>query len=134
MSRTDSRSDLMALADQATLIVYNCTGKIEHQWQRQLIEKINKALRHAASQPDREALGTFACPICGKAEPHYHSQEERQGTVVVAWLCEIAQVVTCNGNENVWSDWKPSLTFNRPEAPDGSIRNLRPLYAGPVIR
>lgn len=36
------------MADQATLIVYNCVGKIEHQWQRQLIEKINRAL---SSQP-----------------------------------------------------------------------------------
>jgi hypothetical protein len=77
---------------------------------------------------------TFVRPICGKDEPHYHSMDERQRSLAAAWLYEMAHVVTQQmGQPNVWSDWRKTLTYHYPDdSPAGSIRNLRPLYAGPI--
>jgi hypothetical protein len=35
------------MATEAERIVFNCTGRIEHIWQRRLVEKIDRAIRNA---------------------------------------------------------------------------------------
>jgi hypothetical protein len=43
----------------------------------------------------------------------------------IAWIYELAYVM--RGDK--YSDWRERITKHKPNVPEGSIRNLRPLYA-----
>lgn len=53
---------------------------------------------------------------------------EAAGADAVAWIFELAS--THNISTGEYSDWKECIQVQRPVVPPGSIRNLRPLYAG----
>jgi hypothetical protein len=44
----------------------------------------------------------------------------------IAWYYELAKSVTTDG---IYSGWYHCLTFEKPQVPDQSIRNLTPLYS-----
>lgn len=51
----------------------------------------------------------------------------------VAWSYELANAKWFGGErDGQYCDWKKHLTVYKPNVPAGSIRNLRPLYAGAV--
>jgi hypothetical protein len=81
---------------------------------------------------EAQQMGTTTCPICGKDTPHYHALKE-DWRRPVAWACEIAHANSTKGKAPTeWFNWKPSLTWSKPKVPEGSMRNLRPLYALPA--
>ena len=47
-----------------------------------------------------------------------------------AWIFELASMRDKMTGE--YSGWREMIKVGRPHVPPGSIRNLRPLYAGPV--
>ena len=47
-----------------------------------------------------------------------------------AWIFELASMRDKMTGE--YSGWREMIQVGRPHVPPGSIRNLRPLYAGPV--
>jgi hypothetical protein len=49
----------------------------------------------------------------------------------VAWSYELA-AARREGGTREYIDWRPCLTTYKPNVPPGSIRKLRPLYAGAV--
>lgn len=51
----------------------------------------------------------------------------------VAWSYELANARRwVDGKPAEYCDWQPYVTVRKPCVPSGSIRNLRPLYAGEV--
>jgi hypothetical protein len=48
-------------------------------------------------------------------------------TEIVGWIYELATWRQFNG---VYTQWREQMTSYKPSVPAGSIRNLRPLYAG----
>lgn len=48
----------------------------------------------------------------------------------VAWIYELATVYDSRTDE--YLGWKKYVSETKPIVPEGSIRNLRPLYEGPA--
>ena len=49
----------------------------------------------------------------------------------VAWSYELANARRWEGGKPAeYCDWRPRVSVDKPCVPSGSIRNLRPLYAG----
>lgn len=80
----------------------------------------SRAISNAADLIDEadEALATLApAPVAGGGEP-------------VAWQFELANYFDkATGEYSRWGS--PQLSSSKPYVPEGSIRNLRPLYASP---
>lgn len=55
-----------------------------------------------------------------------HTKEPRMKPI--AWTFELASLR--NKETGEYSGWRHRVQFSRPHAPVGSIRNLRPLFAG----
>lgn len=56
-----------------------------------------------------------------------HAWESEAGEVV-AWLFELASYR--NKTTGEYEGWREKIQSSRPYVPAGSVRNLRPLYAG----
>ncbi len=51
-----------------------------------------------------------------------------------AWAYELASAITANpdGSRGAYCNWKPFVSFTKPNVPNGAVRNLRPLFAGSI--
>jgi hypothetical protein len=73
--------------------------------------------------------GAERCDICGKLVTL--AKKVNDSAAPAAWSFELARARTWEDGRPVgWDDWGPTqLSHLKPHVPEGSIRNLEPLYA-----
>lgn len=58
-------------------------------------------------------------------------EQQRERNEIVAWIYESAHA---RNDEGVYSAWRTEISTHKPGCvPEGSIRNMRPLYVGEPV-
>lgn len=71
--------------------------------------------------------------LAAEFAPILEAERTRVTTEQVAWSYELACSRNwVDGKPAEYCDWQAYVTVRKPNVPPGSIRNLRPLYAGPA--
>jgi hypothetical protein len=105
---------------------------------RQLIQAAGDVVPYAADYATTSTYpARLAVTAVGEAitrmeeviEEAFPKHEQKAGRIPVAWSYELAR--SMNRGTGEYSDWGQELTMFKPRVPDGSIRNLTPLYTRP---
>lgn len=58
----------------------------------------------------------------------FYPQSATPAQEPAAWLFELARAVHYDQGRKYYDAWEPQLSLTKPNVPEGSVRNLRPLY------